>query len=708
MIIKNLTITNFKSYYSDNEFSFSEGLNVISGHEGSGKSNLFDAFMWVLFKRISGMKADEELSESNISFFNDRIKNEYFISKSSDPILCEVQLTILLPEQDAREYTITRNKKIFLNQNQDCTSFYENNVWSYRNSELVVKYLDKNYNTQEFTDSQAETELDLIFPEKIRKYIWFQGEQINELLDFENPKTLRKAIDYISYLSVYEHMSEIITHTDNILKYKVKNIISTNNRDKKKFDKVNSDIEFIENEIKLNKERKSEKEVTLEKLSIEENDLNEKLSILAGFPDLKAKEGKLEGEIKDLIKEVSNLNDIEKRQFVNKWMLKETDSLFKEANEEIVKFLKFRQNLVNENKKQLAEGIPGDWLIGEMLEKQHCTICDRPAKKGTPEYSSIESQLDANKKVGVYDVEIEDLNEKILNLKDKPSYILSKLTNINTDITKHKEAIDLALTLRNRKIKELEGIREKIKEIIREKGHEILTINANNINQTLIRIRGDKNTLLRNINKISNDIVNHEIDLKTLYAEISKLKVADGVELIEEKLIKYSEFIKAIILKQTQQERLDLINKIQETANDIQRSVANINNIVVVFIEIDKIDYTLKFLDANGNPNYGHGAQNTLAKMSIINAIVKLSNEKKNENYPFIADAPTSDFAMEFTDRFLESISKTYQQTIIITKDLLSNIDYYKNRGYIKSLCEIKKECNEEIPLSTNSITVKK
>ena len=78
MIVNSIKIKNFKSYYQDNLFEFTDGLNIISGHEGSGKSNLFDAFMWVLFYRISGLRKDENLEESDVSFINDRIKNEIF------------------------------------------------------------------------------------------------------------------------------------------------------------------------------------------------------------------------------------------------------------------------------------------------------------------------------------------------------------------------------------------------------------------------------------------------------------------------------------------------------------------------------------------------------------------------------------------------------------------------------------------------------
>ncbi|MCK9412359.1 MAG: AAA family ATPase [Prolixibacteraceae bacterium] len=706
MIIKGISLKNFKSFYGDNEFIFSNGLNIISGHEGAGKSNLFDAFMWVLFNRISGLKKGEKLAESNNSYINDRIKNESFINSSTEPIICEVQLNVIIPEENNKEYTVIRSKSIYLNKGHEKNVFYEKNVWTYENSELIVSCKDKNYNEEEYLNKEAETKLDSIFPEKIRKYIWFQGEQLNELLDFENPETLRKAIDYLSYLSVYEHMSDIISYSHNMLENRIVNSIRANNRDKKKFDNLKQEIDLKEKAIISGKSSKLLKEKALEKLISEEDELNEKLAILAGFPELKEKEGRLIGEIEMLKEQVSNLNDQEKTLFVNKWMLKGTDDLLMKADKEIAKFINYRQNLVTENRKQLAEGVPGDQLIHDMLEKQHCTVCDRPAKKGSPEFISIKSQLDSNKVVKALDYDIEDLYEKIISLRGKPSNILFKIKNIDENVTAHKSKIEFLLNERNRKNKELDNIREKIKEIVREKGHELLNLNPTNINSTLLRVRTDKITLMRQINSVTNDIILNETKLKNLYIEISKLKKSDEINIIEEKLVRYTEFLSEVISKQTEKEKIELIEKIQNSANDIQKSVANINNIVVVFIEIDRKDYTLKFVDANGNPNPSHGAQNTLAKMSIINAIVKLSNEKKNRNYPFIADAPTSDFAMEFTDRFLESVSNTYQQSIIITKDLISNLDLYKKKGYIKKLYELQKQCTEEIALSTNSITI--
>ena len=52
MKIKNITIENFQCYYKENQIEFGDGLNLIIGNGGKGKSKLFNAFYWVLFGKI--------------------------------------------------------------------------------------------------------------------------------------------------------------------------------------------------------------------------------------------------------------------------------------------------------------------------------------------------------------------------------------------------------------------------------------------------------------------------------------------------------------------------------------------------------------------------------------------------------------------------------------------------------------------------------
>ena len=52
MIIKNITIENFQSYYKSQTMNFSNGLNLVIGNGGKVKSKLFNAFYWILFGKI--------------------------------------------------------------------------------------------------------------------------------------------------------------------------------------------------------------------------------------------------------------------------------------------------------------------------------------------------------------------------------------------------------------------------------------------------------------------------------------------------------------------------------------------------------------------------------------------------------------------------------------------------------------------------------
>ena len=88
------------------------------------------------------------------------------------------------------------------------------------------------------------------------------------------------------------------------------------------------------------------------------------------------------------------------------------------------------------------------------------------------------------------------------------------------------------------------------------------------------------------------------------------------------------------------------------------------------------------------NYNTGHY---TLMKMCIINAIISLTNDYKDASYPFITDAPTSNLDDKATFAYLESISGTFEQSIVITKDISEDeIEEIKQKDYISSLFFLK------------------
>ena len=69
MIIKEIRIRNFRSYYGDdNTFEFSEGLTLILGDNGDGKTTFFEALEWLFRTELDrGNQELENVSEIKFS-----------------------------------------------------------------------------------------------------------------------------------------------------------------------------------------------------------------------------------------------------------------------------------------------------------------------------------------------------------------------------------------------------------------------------------------------------------------------------------------------------------------------------------------------------------------------------------------------------------------------------------------------------------------
>jgi DNA sulfur modification protein DndD len=66
MIIKEIKINNFRSYYGSNHLSLSKGLTLVIGDNGDGKTTLFEALEW-LFDTTSENRKDSHISEKRKS-----------------------------------------------------------------------------------------------------------------------------------------------------------------------------------------------------------------------------------------------------------------------------------------------------------------------------------------------------------------------------------------------------------------------------------------------------------------------------------------------------------------------------------------------------------------------------------------------------------------------------------------------------------------
>ena len=101
MKINSITINNFQSYYGEQTIEFSDGLNLIIGNGGTGKSKLFNAFYWVLFGEIyitseGWCKTDNLYIDSHEALHNYEFINKKALSEANvnEMVQCSVIIDI--------------------------------------------------------------------------------------------------------------------------------------------------------------------------------------------------------------------------------------------------------------------------------------------------------------------------------------------------------------------------------------------------------------------------------------------------------------------------------------------------------------------------------------------------------------------------------------------------------------------------------------
>ena len=199
MIIKNITIQNFRSYYGKTSFDIHDGLTLIIGSNGDGKTTFFEALEWLFCT-----------TEKRI--------DEKYISRKRVKELSPGEVDKLIVSMTFEHYGENRLEKSFDFQkcldgeiellNYDFTLYEQDGV---QRRPISGEYIDR------------------YFDAYVRQYCLFKGE--GELNIFNKPETLNNLVDtfsdirtfdpYVSFAKYAQTQSE--QATDNALKLDSKN-----------------------------------------------------------------------------------------------------------------------------------------------------------------------------------------------------------------------------------------------------------------------------------------------------------------------------------------------------------------------------------------------------------------------------------------------------------------------------------------------------
>jgi len=456
MRINTITINNFQSYYGEQLIEFSDGLNLIIGNGGTGKSKLFNAFYWVLFGEIyitseGWCKTDTLFLSSHKALHNYEFINKKALSETpvDGKIICSVVLDIT--DDKDNNYIIERQASTIRQPKQEWDT---KDSWSQPISSLKVTR-DITTGTKSEVGFLAESIIADLFPKEIRDYIWFQGESLEELIDFRNKENLRYAVQHISYYPYYEKMSEIINEAKiKISKDEVKKLSSLNAKNAEAKSLI-SKIKILQERIQIEEENKKKISSNIETIKLSLTDDESKMEGMAGFAKLVTDYDECEKEVIRLNNKLTELDNEQRKLLPSLWILRGTDQMIEESKRLVKSHVEEEATLPE--KKYIDE--PSRAKLEQILYKDHqCFVCGSPVDD--EHKKAVDWILNRIKAQEKYYQELDDYRNnleqsKMFNMfvgkiQDYPDYLLRSVKNIDRHYQEIEDEIDKLIRLRKR------------------------------------------------------------------------------------------------------------------------------------------------------------------------------------------------------------------------------------------------------------------
>jgi len=686
MIIEKIVLENFMCFAGKNTLDFSEGINVIIGDNGYGKSKLYDAFYWVMYDQIFSPEKKEfqKTKELKSKIVSDKTK---FDTKSGK-IVASVSITFHDKKSDS-VFIIERKYEISI----DDGKVTENN-----DSELTVMRKELSYLKAKiiFEEEEKKRILSIILPAQIKDYLWFQGEQVESIIDFNKQDTLTKAINVLSNLTRYDEIKEIsiaaAKTANNEYDREVKRLsIDANKSELLEKDKFVLE-EKIDNLLADEKEAKDNLSIAEERCET----LLNKIGDATKVTELQNKKKVLTSQLNDYSEQLSEEQmSFHRKMFKNKWILKGTESLYEEYAQrysnyenkklETVADLKARQKLDNEIIKKMQFRLPIDVpepiYVNRMLEVERCLVCDREAKKDSDPWNKMKELVDRPDKELKSKLEeitpYQNFSNDFKKLYQNGLSLSHRIEEIDSDIS---ETLNKITTIQS-KIRESNSAIEKLEEDIQKLLSES-SLNAESAENILAEYSIQNKYVkdfMDQLNKITQQLDNHKSNLQNINEQLKSLVRGELPKWLIEKRIILNDF--QSIAKNTRDRVFrDLILLLEKEANLHYEAMTASNRSArgqIRLRELANHNYMPEIIDDNGNPLLGSNTSNLiLVKLSAIMAIISAKSNSGLVNlYTLIADAPTSVFGEDYTIGFCKTISKVYKQSIIMSKE------FYKNQN---------------------------
>ena len=674
MIINKVEISNFFCFVGDNFFEFDKGLNIISAKNSGGKSHLFNAFHWTFFDSIY---VDKELDTtrkewkiaSKLNVLPDFIIQN---SKTNDILKSSIKITLTAEFHMNEEI---KNEEVEYHFEREISfKNIDNKINPVSTTELSIWYV-KNGETFFLEKGEHKWFIEIIFPVSIRKFMWFQGETVDELYDFSNPATLKYAINKISYYPIYENLVNVTKKSETSISEKVDKEVKKSKKLTEEQERVLTNIEYSRNKLTSLEDKKIEVYNELENVKEAIINEEEKLKGFDKYSHLKNALTKYEYDIKSINDKIEGLSIFGKEQFITKWMLNRCDDLIK-ASKTNIDFLASEVKSQQKSENPVPITLPGPEYVQQMLDDHICYICERAVDDNSPAYFALEARMEDYKNNQIQKI----LSDNLTELNRAKRNLLNELKEIAVEVEKNDAEIEKCLKLRKKSITSRDNL---FSDAGISSSSEIMlgSESAEKIYNKIRSLNSSKIALERRLVGYESDKQFEEKSLSDFLNKKSNfITDSEGNDISEAKAQKYIKLIHSVLAALKAQALSNLINEITIESNNLYTKY--LGGRTQGEIEIDRgiriIDKVTRKALTNLNT-----AELTAQKLAVANSFLSLSSKKMNRSFPLLADAPTSQFDDDNTLFLTENLSSSFAQIIIMSKDY-NNLKGAEREAFIK------------------------
>lgn len=681
MKIESIYLKHFLCYYGENRIEFNDGLNLILGANGYGKSKLYDAFQWVFKDGITSDRDSQGLK------FTSQLKKALISDKAlietpvGSPVQCEVHLQLSHKEEQyllKRKYSVNRiDEDNWLEAMQSSFEVLKKDVLHFK----------------PLTESQGTELLEKLLPTEVMPYVWFQGERgVSSIIDTNSKEALKRVIERLSDINKWEEFIEIAYKGYNTVKKEFDQAIKTSGNNKKESEEALLEQSKIIERIARLKIELDTTQTNLELAHERSNNVLGKHKSAERIRDLRADLKGLEANLKETTAELDSFHlQFTKSLFSKNWLLMDTKYLVDLFEEKYIKYtdyvgLRKAQLALGSNEQtRLPRGVPEKMHVQSMLDREHCLVCDRPAPKDSPAYNSIKSLLpNLNSTINM----VPDITSDLRRLWGSTNALAESSLNAEEQIRDAIERKEYLITTQKEIKRDIDRKINEINTEVQNSGIE----HAEDIINTVHGATQDIEIYSETIGRLTRDIEASEKSLKHFENVLKKLGKTD----IDPRLSKKLEIMQdlhelTIRLKDTQY--LSLVAQLETKANE---HYARINRPTGAFYGSIRFQKTTGggfipeiYDDAGNRVDNLNTSQVSSMKLAIIMAIVTANhNRGYADKYPLISDAPISDFDEKKSKSFLIEAANTFGQSIIMVMDYLKN-DPIRNDRYTPDMARL-------------------